>query len=71
MGAHPRAGGQKATPVGSRLPLQFAIDSGASFVLPVDDTVKDLVAGLVHDCLDIRNSTGDGGPNVATYLQRR
>lgn len=34
MGAHPHAGGQKATPVGSRLALPFAMESGANFVSP-------------------------------------
>ncbi len=33
-GAHPHAGGEAATPVGSRLALQFAMESGANFVSP-------------------------------------
>lgn len=34
MGAHPHAGGEKATPVGSRLALGFAMETGANFVSP-------------------------------------
>lgn len=34
MGAHPHAGGEKATPVGSRLELAFAMETGANFVSP-------------------------------------
>lgn len=32
MGAHPHSGGDSATPVGSRLSLAFAMESGANFV---------------------------------------
>jgi hypothetical protein len=32
IGAHPHVGGDKAKPVGSRLALKFAMESGANFV---------------------------------------
>lgn len=34
LGTHPHGGGEKATPVGSRLELAFAMASGANFVSP-------------------------------------